>query len=83
MATDDSLSPLFEEFSATPTHKWEAKIREDVGANDVASALQWDSIEGFSLNAFYRRDDLDSISHVSSGSASPPLAAAEASPAND
>lgn len=83
MAPNEPQSPLFEEFSSVRTSEWEAKIREDLGATDVEDALRWSSIDGVSLRGFYRQDDLNDVPHVSESAAYPPLAGANASPAND
>ncbi|WP_022834921.1 methylmalonyl-CoA mutase family protein [Salisaeta longa] len=74
-------SPLFDAFPPVATEDWNARIRKDMGTDDVES-LVWDSLDGFRLRPYYRAEDLADFSHVSDESASSPLAASDDTPAN-
>jgi methylmalonyl-CoA mutase len=74
MTAFSSLDPLFDDFPPTSTEAWEAKIREDLGGTDYESALVWHSIEGVTLQPYYRRIDLDNVAHVDASVETPPLA---------
>lgn len=76
-----SLSPLFDEFPPVSTEDWESKIREDLGGKDYDRMLVWDSLEGVTVQPYYRRGDLDGLPHVASDAPSP-LVDASARPAN-
>ena len=81
MSSGSELPPLFEEFPPVSTDAWMAKIREDLGTSDLDEVLTWDSIDGISLPAFGRREDLTAIPHVDEAATSSPLVDDDA-PAN-
>lgn len=81
MASDPQLRPLFEEFPPVSTDAWAEQIREDLGPSDVEDILTWTSIEGASLPAITRREDLDALPHVAETASFPPLVD-DATPAN-
>jgi methylmalonyl-CoA mutase len=82
MSDFDSLAPLFDAFPPTSTDDWEAKIREDLGGKDYDKVLVWDSLEGVTVQPYYRADDLGNFSHVDPEADTPPLAASTTAPAN-
>lgn len=59
--------PLFDEFPSTPTAAWEEKISEDLRERDLEEVLNWESIEGITLRAIYRSEDLESLDHPTDG----------------
>jgi len=82
MPSSSAPPPLFDEFPPTSTEAWIAKIRKDLGGRDPEAVLAWDSIDGLSLSARQRREDLDDIAHVSASAPASPLTDAS-SPGND
>ena len=62
--TTDVPDSLFGEFPPVSREEWEAKIRDDLRGTDPERVLRWDSLEGVSLRAYYRADDLQSLSHM-------------------
>lgn len=59
---------LFDEFAPVPTEKWEEKIRTDLKGGDYRSTLIWKTIEGIDVKPFYRKDDLDELGYLATGS---------------
>ena len=76
MTDFDPLDPLFDEFPPTTTDEWEYKIREDLGGSDARKSLVWESIEGVTVEPYYRSDDLAPLTHVDPNADTPPLAGA-------
>jgi methylmalonyl-CoA mutase len=74
MADPSELSALFEEFPPVSTDAWEEQMRADLGTPDLEGALTWNSIEGVSLPAYARREDLADLPHVSDEAPASPLA---------
>ena len=54
----------FEEFPPVSTEEWESLVKEDLKGKDFRSELLWQSPDDFEALPFYRRDDLDSLSHT-------------------
>lgn len=73
MPPSTALPPLFDDFPPTSTEEWNAKIREDLGGRDPDAVLAWDSVDGLSLSALQRREDLDDVAHVSASAPASPL----------
>ncbi len=82
MSDFDSLDPLFDAFPPTSTDDWEAKIREDLRGKDYEKILVWDSLEGVTVQPYYRAEDLADLSHFDPEADTPPLAASTSTPAN-
>lgn len=82
MASSETLPPLFEEFPPVSTAEWESKIQSDLGHDDIDAFLRWDSLDGVSLPAYLRRDDLNGIAHVDPDAPASPLAETDTIPAN-
>lgn len=52
---------LFTEFAAPTTQEWLDKIQVDLKGADFQKRLVWRTNEGFSVQPFYRREDLASL----------------------
>ena len=52
---------LFTEFSAPTTQEWLDKIQVDLKGADFQKRLVWKTNEGFSVQPFYRREDVDKL----------------------
>ncbi len=52
---------LFTDFPAISTEEWVAKITADLKGADFAKRLVWKTNEGFSVNPFYRSEDLEGL----------------------
>jgi len=60
MATDKER--LLSEFPAISTQEWKDKIVTDLKGADFERKLVWRTNEGFNVNPFYRREDLEGLS---------------------
>ena len=60
MATDKER--LLSEFPAISTQEWKDKIVTDLKGADFDRKLVWRTNEGFNVNPFYRREDLEGLS---------------------
>ncbi|MCK9302666.1 MAG: methylmalonyl-CoA mutase family protein [Bacteroidales bacterium] len=56
---------LFEQFPPISTQEWEDLIIKDLKGADYEKKLVWKTNERFSVNPFYRADDLDVAYHLS------------------
>ncbi len=57
---------LFEKFPPISTEKWMEKITTDLKGADFEKRLVWKTNEGFSVNPFYRSEDLEGLNHPDS-----------------
>lgn len=55
---------LFTEFEPTSTEEWEEVLTRDLKGGDYKKKLNWESIEGIEALPFYRKEDLDKLSHM-------------------
>jgi methylmalonyl-CoA mutase len=55
---------LFDEFPPVSTKEWMDKISADLKGADFNKRLVWKTNEGFEVMPFYRREDLESLTHV-------------------
>lgn len=55
---------LFFEFPPVTTKEWEEKINEDLKGGDYNKKLVWQTLEGFSVQPYYRREDLKDKSYL-------------------
>ena len=55
----DSIDGLLEAFPALTTADWMERVTADLCTNAPREAIQFDTCEGFSLQAFYRDDDAE------------------------
>ena len=54
----DNKEKLFTEFTAPTTQEWLDKIQADLKGADFNKKLVWRTDEGFSMQPFYRREDV-------------------------
>ena len=55
---------LFDMFSPTSTEAWKEKITVDLKGADFNKKLVWRTNEGFNVQPFYRREDLEHLAHM-------------------
>lgn len=55
---------LFEEFPPISTKEWEDKILADLKGADYQKKLVWRTIEGFSVQPYYRAEHLENLKHL-------------------
>ncbi|MFC2151375.1 methylmalonyl-CoA mutase family protein [Bacteroidota bacterium] len=61
---DKTKQKLFEEFPPVSTQEWQDKIVVDLKGADFEKKLVWRTIEGFSVQPYYRAEDLDNLKHL-------------------
>lgn len=61
---DTNNSKLFADFPAVSTEAWMDKITADLKGADFTKKLVWKTKEGFSVNPFYRQEDLEGIKYL-------------------
>ena len=52
---------LFAEFPPIATEEWMNKITEDLKGADFQKRLVWRTTEGFDVQPFYRKEDIDAL----------------------
>lgn len=57
----DSKEKLFSDFSSVSTQEWLDKIQIDLKGADFEKRLVWKTTEGFKVQPFYRKEDLDKL----------------------
>ncbi len=55
---------LFQEFAPVDTQQWEDKIHEDLKGADYEKKLIWNTVEGLRIKPYYRKEDLENLSHL-------------------
>ncbi|MEE4197845.1 MAG: methylmalonyl-CoA mutase family protein [Bacteroidales bacterium] len=55
---------LFEDFPPVSTQAWEDKINADLKGADYAKKLVWRTLEGFSVQPYYRAEHLENLKHL-------------------
>lgn len=55
---------LFDMFPPISTEEWKAKINVDLKGADFDKKLVWRTNEGFDVQPFYRREDLETLTHL-------------------
>ena len=63
---DKNKQPLFAEFPPVTTQEWTGKIVADLKGADYEKKLVWKTNEGFSVNPFYRSEDLENVKYLDS-----------------
>jgi len=61
---DKTKQKLFEEFPPISSKEWRDKIIADLKGADFDKKLVWKTIEGFSVQPYYRAEDLDNLKHL-------------------
>ena len=62
--SNPSKQLLFHEFPPIDTEIWEEKIREDLKGADYEKKLVWQTLEGFKVQPYYRKEHLEDKSHL-------------------
>ena len=57
---------LFDSFSPVSTEEWKAKITADLKGADFDKKLVWRTNEGFNVQPFYRKEDIESLPTIGS-----------------
>jgi len=63
---DKTKQPLFAEFPPVTTQEWMDKIVADLKGADFDKKLIWKTNEGFSVNPFFRSEDLEKVKYLDS-----------------
>jgi len=61
---DKTKQKLFEEFPPISTQEWQDKITTDLKGADFEKKLVWRTIEGFSVQPYYRAEHLEKLNHL-------------------
>lgn len=64
MADKTNHTKLFEEFPPISSKEWRDKIIADLKGADFDKRLVWNTIEGFSVQPYYRAEDLENLKHL-------------------
>lgn len=62
----ENKETLFDAFSPVSTEEWKAKITADLKGADFDKKLVWRTNEGFNVQPFYRKEDLEGLSTIGS-----------------
>ena len=62
----DSKEKLFSDFTAPTRQEWLDKINIDLKGADYQKKMVWRTNEGFSMEPFYRKEDLDGMAQTNS-----------------
>ncbi|MBO4906390.1 MAG: methylmalonyl-CoA mutase small subunit [Bacteroidaceae bacterium] len=57
----DSKEKLFSDFTAPTAQEWRDKIEVDLKGADYEKKMVWRTTEGFSMQPFYRKEDVDKL----------------------
>ena len=57
----DSKEKLFFEFPPTSTEEWMEVVKKDLKGADFEKKLVWKTQEGFNVQPFYRKEDIESL----------------------
>ncbi len=57
---------LFEEFPPISSEEWRKKIDTDLKGADFDRKLVWRTNEGFSVQPYYRQEDLEKLGYLDS-----------------
>ena len=60
----DSKERLFADFTAPTRQEWRDKIEVDLKGADYEKKMVWRTNEGFSMQPFYRKEDVDQLATV-------------------
>ena len=60
----DSTERLFADFTAPTRQEWRDKIEVDLKGADYEKKMVWRTNEGFSMQPFYRKEDVDQLATV-------------------
>jgi len=82
MSETEPHGALFDEFPAVDAADWRRAVQDDLGTADIDDFLEWSSLDGISVPAYFRREDLEDLPHVASDAEAPPLADVDERSAN-
>ncbi|MDT8401449.1 MAG: methylmalonyl-CoA mutase family protein [Bacteroidales bacterium] len=57
---------LFKQFPPVTKEEWMSRLKADLKGQDFEKKLVWKTMEGFSVDPFYRREDIESLPHIDS-----------------
>ena len=60
----DSKEKLFSDFTAPSAQQWREKIEADLKGADYQKKMVWRTNEGFSMEPFYRKEDVENLATV-------------------
>lgn len=60
----ENQEKLFDMFPPVSTEDWKAKINVDLKGADYDKKLVWRTNEGFNVQPFYRRSDVEALPHI-------------------
>ncbi|MEE0870205.1 MAG: methylmalonyl-CoA mutase family protein, partial [Bacteroidaceae bacterium] len=60
----DSKEKLFSDFTAPSAQEWREKIEVDLKGADYQKKMVWRTNEGFSMDPFYRKEDVENLATV-------------------
>ena len=60
----DNKEKLFSDFTAPSAQEWREKIEVDLKGADYQKKMVWRTNEGFSVEPFYRKEDVDQLATV-------------------
>ena len=60
----EKYNKLFQEFPPVSTEEWKAKVVADLKGADFDRKLVWRTNEGFSVQPFYRQEDLTNLDYL-------------------
>ncbi len=66
MNTKDIKSNLFDEFPNISSKEWKDKVNSDLKGADFNKKLVWRTDEGFDVNPYYRKEDIENMNSVGS-----------------
>ena len=55
---------LFDQFPPVSTEEWMNRVKDDLKGLDFERKLVWKTIEGFSVNPFYREEDIVDLPYI-------------------
>lgn len=61
MSDNNKLSNLFADFDNLPKNEWEEIVNRDLNGKDYKKILKWKSTEGFEIEPFFVRDDIENL----------------------
>ncbi len=62
----DKKEKLFDMFPPVTTEEWKAKINVDLKGADYDKKLVWRTNEGFNVQPFYRKEDIEGLNTIGS-----------------
>lgn len=65
MEATNKQAPLFGDFSPKTKAEWVEKVTKDLKGASFEEKLIWKTDEGFDLNPFYNKEDIEGLSHLS------------------